>query len=169
MNGTQQMPESITDWLENHARIEEAAGCPEEAARCREAAAEIVALRRIIPDLHWMSRRYADNRKTYAAGLHNGLTRELLALGVELIPGNEGLWARDGMGDGFAEITAEESATVKSAIEAERNDREDAERYRELRNNDHTATYCEYITEVINGRCGKNRLDAAIDSARGAT
>ena len=39
------MPESITDWLENHAQLCEADDSPEEAARCREAAAEIVALR----------------------------------------------------------------------------------------------------------------------------
>jgi hypothetical protein len=85
-------------------------------------------LREIVADLHWMARRYADNRMTYATGLHNDRTRELLAMGVDLNPGSEGLWARDGMGDDYAEITAEESATVKSAAEAERNDREDAER-----------------------------------------
>lgn len=49
-----------------------------------------VALR----DLHWMARRYADGRRSYAPGLFNEHTKTLLMLNIAL-DGSEGLFARD--------------------------------------------------------------------------
>lgn len=50
-------------------------------------------------DLHWMARRYADGRQSYAVGMHNDHTRSLLGLGARLNPTGDGtLWAADGSG-----------------------------------------------------------------------
>lgn len=50
-------------------------------------------------ELHWMARRYADGRQSYAVGMHNDHTRTLLALGAPLNPTGDGtLWAADGSG-----------------------------------------------------------------------
>jgi len=60
--------------------------------------AENEKLRAAAADLHWMSRRYASGRMTYAVGMHNDATRTLLELGVKLSPTGDGtLWAMDGM------------------------------------------------------------------------
>jgi len=57
------------------------------------------ALLRVAHDLHWMSRRYADGRRSYAVGMFNDHTRSLLGLGVVLNPTGDGtLWAADGDG-----------------------------------------------------------------------
>lgn len=54
-------------------------------------------LRRIVADLHWMARRYAHGRSSYAVGLLNDHTRALLGLGVKLNPtGDNTIWATDG-------------------------------------------------------------------------
>lgn len=60
---------------------------------------ESAALKRIIEDFHWMARRYADGRMSYAVSLFNDCTRKALDLGCELNPTADGtIWARDGMG-----------------------------------------------------------------------
>lgn len=73
------------------------------------------ALERIVRELHWMARRYADGRSTYATARFNDCTRHLLALGVDLQPGREGLWARDGMGRRHDGLTEAEAASVTDA------------------------------------------------------
>lgn len=57
----------------------------------------------IIYDLHWMARRYADGRSSYAPGSLNDNVRTLLEMGYEL---KRPFFARDGMGrqfDGLSE------------------------------------------------------------------
>lgn len=59
-------------------------------------------LKAIITDLHWMARRYADGRTSYATGLFNDRTRECLSLGIPLNPtGDQTIWASDSMGHAF--------------------------------------------------------------------
>ncbi len=56
---------------------------------------------------HWMARRYADGRSSYAPGVFNGHTRKLLAAGFGLkLP----YFARDGMGRSFDGLTEAEVA-----------------------------------------------------------
>ena len=65
---------------------------------------------RIIQDLHWMARRYADGRSTYAPGLLNEHTRDLLKYGFTLNPtADETIWARSPLGrghDGLSDLEA---------------------------------------------------------------
>lgn len=69
------------------------------------------ALRAIARDLHWMARRYADGRRSYATSLLNEHTRALLAQGVDLNPTADGtIWARDADGRGCDHLTDEEAA-----------------------------------------------------------
>lgn len=56
-------------------------------------------------DLHWMARRYADMRSSYAPSMFNEHTRKLLAEGVEL---NGPHFARDGGGRRFDGLTQAE-------------------------------------------------------------
>lgn len=63
-----------------------------------------------IRDIHWMARRYADGRSSYAPGLFNRATRALLAAGVAL---KEPHFARDGMGrtfDGLSDAEVDAAA-----------------------------------------------------------
>lgn len=53
------------------------------------------SLEAAILNLHWMARRYADGRCSYAPGLLNDCVRDLVALGYQL---KQPLYARDGMG-----------------------------------------------------------------------
>jgi hypothetical protein len=68
------------------------------------------ALRTIIIDIHWMARRYADMRSTYAPNMLNGRTREALALGVAL---KKPHFARDGMGRSFDRLSPDEVAAAE--------------------------------------------------------
>jgi len=78
--------------------------------RCR-------ALERIVVDLHWMARRYADGRASYATGLFNGHTRDLIRLGIHLNPTGDGtIWARDRMGRGCDGLTDEEAAMGETPL-----------------------------------------------------
>lgn len=70
-------------------------------------------LRRIVRDLHWMARRYADGRRSYAASLLNEHVKALIALGVELNGADGTAWARDGMGPKFCGLTPEQYAAGK--------------------------------------------------------
>lgn len=72
---------------------------------------DVEKLRQIAADLHWMARRYADGRQTYATGMFNDATRELLRMGVHLSPGADGtIWARDAGGRAYDHLTPEEAA-----------------------------------------------------------
>lgn len=53
-------------------------------------------LRRIIGDIWWMARRYADGRSTYAAGMYNQAVDVALRNGVKLEGDNGKLYATDG-------------------------------------------------------------------------
>lgn len=76
-----------------------------------EALDEIGTLRRIAVDLHWMARRYAEGRSSYATSLFNDHTRTLLRFGIEPnIHGDGTPWARDAMGPGYSALSAEEYA-----------------------------------------------------------
>lgn len=64
----------------------------------------------IIRDLHWMARRYADMRSSYAPSLLNRHVKDLLEFGYEL---REPLFARDGMGRSFDGLTDEQLAAAE--------------------------------------------------------
>ena len=65
----------------------------------------------IIHDLHWMARRYADGRSSYAPGLLNERANDAIALGAVL---KEPLYARDGMGRMYDKLTAEQAKTAEA-------------------------------------------------------
>lgn len=70
----------------------------------------IEALTNIVVDFHWMGRRYADGRQSYATSLFNEHTRALLAMGVNLnVTGDGTIWARDRDGRGCDGLTDEEA------------------------------------------------------------
>lgn len=71
-------------------------------------------LRRVARDFHWMARRYADGRMTYATGLFNDHTRLLLSLGVELNNCDGTLFAQDGMGRKYDGLTDEEACNTST-------------------------------------------------------
>ena len=71
--------------------------------------AENEALRVIVAEIHWMARRYADGRSTYAPGMLNSRTKDLLGMGIELRTPH---FARDGMGRQYDGLTEDE---VKAA------------------------------------------------------
>lgn len=61
---------------------------------------------KIIVDLHWMARRYADGRRTYAPGVVNNVSRWLIANGIQPIAGaDDTIWAKDGMGRAYDRLT----------------------------------------------------------------
>lgn len=79
-----------------------------ELARLR---GENVALRQIAADLHWMARRYADGRRSYAVGMFNRHTLALLKMNVSLNATGDGtIWARSGYGRGHDGLTIAEAA-----------------------------------------------------------
>jgi len=69
-----------------------------------------VRIDQAVHDLHWMARRYADGRCSYAPGMFNGRARDLLTAGFDL---GEPLFARDGMGRAFDGLTDEEVAAAE--------------------------------------------------------
>lgn len=72
---------------------------------------ENAALRHIASDLHWMARRYADGRQSYATSLFNEHVRALLRMGVTFNISDKIIWARDVQGrnlDGLSEEEATE-------------------------------------------------------------
>lgn len=77
-------------------------------------------LEKAIRDIHWMARRYADGRTSYATIMFNKATRSILDMGMELGTENprESIWAKDGMGrefDGLSEVEA--TASWRDIIE----------------------------------------------------
>ena len=82
---------------------------PSLKARC-------LALESIIKDIHWMARRYADGRSTYATGMFNDATRLALRLGLDLRTARSAdktVFARDGMGRAYDGLTEEEAEEGK--------------------------------------------------------
>jgi hypothetical protein len=62
-----------------------------------------------VKELHWMARRYADGRSTYATSSFNQVVRDILRLGLKL-HGNDGIiWARDAQGRLYDHLTPEEA------------------------------------------------------------
>lgn len=70
-----------------------------------------VRIDQAVHDLHWMARRYADGRCSYAPGMFNGRVRDLMAAGFELC---QPLFARDGMGRAFDGLTEDEVAAAEA-------------------------------------------------------
>ncbi len=62
-------------------------------------------LKQAFLDIHWMARRYADGRRTYAVGMMNDATRTALAQGIDL---PKPWFARDGSGRAFDGLSIEE-------------------------------------------------------------
>lgn len=63
---------------------------------------QVAKLIDVIIDFHWMARRYADGRMTYATSLFNNHTDALLELGIPLnMTADQTLYAQDGMGRRF--------------------------------------------------------------------
>lgn len=64
-----------------------------------------------LKSLHWMARRYADGRQSYATSLFNEITRRLLADKIKLGGAIDGTpWARDAGGRKFDGLTEKEAA-----------------------------------------------------------
>lgn len=67
-------------------------------------------LNEIIRDLHWMARRYADGRSSYAPTLVNRHAKDLIEMGYDL---KSPLFARDGMGRAFDGLTEAEVSAAE--------------------------------------------------------
>lgn len=71
--------------------------------------AENQSLIKIIEDIWWMARRYADGRSTYAPGMYNDAIRVARNLGIYLrLDDSQTIFARDGMGQRYSNLTTEE-------------------------------------------------------------
>lgn len=71
---------------------------------------QIEKLLEIVTDFHWMARRYADGRMSYATSLFNDHTRVLQSMDIELNPTADGvLFAQDGMGRPFDGLTDDQA------------------------------------------------------------
>jgi len=78
---------------------------------------ELETLRRIVKDFHWMARRYADGRQTYATRMFNDHTRDLLKRGIKLNPTADGtIWARDAGGRSFDGLSDVEAALGETPL-----------------------------------------------------
>lgn len=75
-----------------------------------------------------MAQRYCDGRQTAAVSLFNEITRRLLDAGVEL--DSFPLYARDGMGRGYDELTEEQAGKEPTYRELECQLREIQELYK---------------------------------------
>ncbi len=72
-------------------------------------------LRRIVADLHWMARRYADGRSSYAVSLFNERVRQLVNLKIRLNPTADGkIFARDSMGEEYEGVSREEQTKLEN-------------------------------------------------------
>ena len=70
--------------------------------------------RAIVRDIHWMARRYADGRQSYAAGMFNDAVRKAYEAGwLEHTIADEPAYARDGM------FSAEWRSIEQRALDAE--------------------------------------------------
>lgn len=70
---------------------------------------QIEKLIQIVQDFHWMARRYADGRMSYAPSLFNDHVRALQQMGIDLNPtGDKTIWAHDAMGPAYDGMTENE-------------------------------------------------------------
>jgi len=70
----------------------------------------ILVTPQLLQDLHWMARRYADNRISYVTDLFNTHTRTLLSLDVSLDATEDKIiWARDGLGRNYDGLSEQEA------------------------------------------------------------
>lgn len=77
-----------------------------EAAAKAERCAENAALRKIVVDLHWMARRYADGRMSTAPEMFNDAVKALLAMGIKFNKTfDQIIWARNSMGRRYDGLT----------------------------------------------------------------
>jgi hypothetical protein len=73
-----------------------------------DAEADVRILAEVIQDIHWMARRYADGRSTFAPSTFNYAIGRAMAVGVELVPVDDTLWAKDGMGPDYEGLIGDE-------------------------------------------------------------
>lgn len=89
-------------------------------------------LKKIVTELHWMARRYADGRQSYVTYSFNEQTRLLQAMGVELKEtADETVWARDSMGRSYDGLTPKEASQGKQVAEWKEWEDEEVVRLRE--------------------------------------
>ena len=84
---------------------------PEEIAAKLQA--ENATLRNIIRDFHWMARRYADGRSSYAPGMFNRHVQALINIDFEFAD-NAPRFARDGMGRDFDGLTEADTRAAEA-------------------------------------------------------
>ncbi len=119
-------------------------------------------LKVIARDLHWMARRYADGRQSYATSLHNDNTRALLAMGVALNATGDGtLWARDSAGRAYDELTDEEAAQGR-VPDWKHDDKE-----RRIEELEALVGECEDVLSQIDTRCFRARVSDLLHKLRG--
>jgi hypothetical protein len=82
-----------------------------EVAEVHRLRAKLETIAAAVRDLHWMARRYADNRTSYAPHMFNDHTRACMAAGVEFRDG--ALFARDGMGRSLDHLTGDQVAAAE--------------------------------------------------------
>lgn len=89
-------------------------------------------LKKIVTELHWMARRYADGRQSFVTHQFNEHTRLLQAMGVDLKETkDESVWARDAMGRTYDGLTPKEAAQGSQVSEWKQWDDEEVTRLRE--------------------------------------
>jgi hypothetical protein len=83
-----------------------------EVAEVHRLRAKLETIAAAVRDLHWMARRYADNRTSYAPHMFNEHTRACLRGGVKFR--GAAIFARDGMGRAFDCLTDAEAAAAEA-------------------------------------------------------
>jgi hypothetical protein len=68
-------------------------------------------LEKAVRCFHWMARRYADGRASYAPGSFNDHVRKLISAGIKL---ETPLYARDGMGRAYDGLNDEDVAAAEA-------------------------------------------------------
>ena len=62
-----------------------------------EILSELAAYKQSFEDVHWMARRYADGRSSYAPGMYNDALERVMKFGFKPNECDDGyIWARDG-------------------------------------------------------------------------
>ena len=86
--------------------------CEASSASPLQSGAELEALRKIVRDFHWMARRYADGRSSYAPGMFNDHVKTLQSFGFDFHQ-SAPLFARDGMGRDFDKLSPDDVAAAE--------------------------------------------------------
>ncbi len=82
-----------------------------KSLRVGDALRRCPALAEIVRDLHWMARRYADMRQSYAVSTFNVHTMRLVRAGLTLNPcAEDELFAKDAQGPKYEGVTRPEQA-----------------------------------------------------------